>query len=154
MLRFLLLTAAGFIGLEVASYVLHRYLFHGPLWKIHQSHHRAGPGRFEWNDLFSVAFAALAMGLLWLGRADPGRSVAFPLGVGIALYGVLYFILHDLYTHRRFLPFKTQSRAAQTIRRAHQRHHQSAEKDGQEPYGLFLFPYHRYKNPFRRRRTP
>ena len=46
-----------------------------------------------------------------------------------AVYGVLYFILHDLYTHRRFLPFKTNSRLAQTIRRAHQRHHQSAARD-------------------------
>ena len=71
----------------------------------------------------------------------------------MALYGGAYFVLHDLYTHRRFLPFKTDNRAAQTIRRAHQRHHQTADKHGHEPYGLFLFPYDRYPK-FERRSTP
>ena len=153
MLRFCLLAAAGFVGLEVLSYIVHRYVFHGLLWQIHQTHHRPDRrhGPFELNDLFSIGFAALSMALMWLGRVDPVGSIVFPLGLGVAVYGVLYFILHDLYTHRRFWPFKTRSRTAQTIRRAHQRHHQSIDKDGQEPYGLFLFPYRRYTNPFRRR---
>lgn len=156
MLHFILLVVAGFAGLEIVAYLLHRFLFHGLLWKIHQTHHGHdhSHGPFELNDVFSLVFAGASLGLLWLGRHDPLGSMAFPLGVGIALYGVLYFILHDLYTHRRFLPFKTNNRLAQTVRRAHQRHHQSAEKDGLEPYGLFLFPYRRFNKPFKRTRTP
>ena len=140
--------------MEVASYVLHRFLFHGILWRIHQTHHRAGGhehGSFELNDLFSVGFAALSMYLMWTGRQDPIASSAFPIGLGIAVYGVLYFVLHDLYAHRRFLPFKTKNPAAQAVKRAHGRHHQSLSKEGQEPYGLFLFPP-RYGRRFTRKR--
>ncbi|GAB5537381.1 MAG: hypothetical protein Rubg2KO_36300 [Rubricoccaceae bacterium] len=154
MLQFVLLVFAAFAAMEVASYVLHRFLFHGLLWRIHQTHHRADGhehGPFEWNDLFSVGFAALSMGLMWMGREDPVASSTFPLGVGIAVYGLLYFILHDLYTHRRFVPFKTKNPAAQAVKRAHGRHHQSLSKEGQEPYGLFLFPPS-YGKRFKRRR--
>ena len=142
-LVFLAAVVGAFAAMEIAAYVLHRFLFHGVLWKIHRSHHDPahGHGRhtFEWNDLFSLAFAALSMGLLWAGRAEP-LGVAFGAGVGIAVYGLLYFVLHDLYAHGRFWPFKTRNPAAQAVKRAHGRHHQSLEREGQEPYGLFLFP--------------
>ncbi|WP_095508826.1 sterol desaturase family protein [Rubrivirga marina] len=143
MLRFALLTFAAFAAMEVLSYVLHRWLLHGPLWKMHRTHHDPAHGHgdgLEWNDLFAVAWGALSVGLIWAGRADPLASTAFPLGVGIAVYGVLYFVLHDLYAHGRLGPRKTGVPAAQAIKRAHGRHHQSLSKDGQEPYGLFLFP--------------
>ncbi len=154
MLVFIALIVGGFAGTEVAAYLVHRFLFHGLLWRIHRTHHTHQHGPFELNDLFSLAATAGSLWLLWIGRHDPLNSIAWPLGVGVAVYGILYFILHDLYTHRRFLPFKTNSRVAQTIRRAHQRHHQSAEKPGHEPYGLFLFPYTRFSKPFTRRRSP
>ncbi|MEL6616504.1 MAG: sterol desaturase family protein, partial [Bacteroidota bacterium] len=141
-LRFLALVLASFAATEVAAYVLHRWVFHGALWRIHRTHHdpEHRHGRFEANDLFSLAFAALSASLMWSGRAEPLASAAFACGTGIALYGLLYFILHDLYAHRRFWPFTTKSPAAQAIKRAHGRHHQSLTREGQEPYGLFLFP--------------
>ncbi|MEM6285736.1 MAG: sterol desaturase family protein [Bacteroidota bacterium] len=143
MLRFALLVAAAFAVMEVLSYVLHRWLLHGALWRMHRTHHDPAHGHgdgLEWNDLFSLAFAALSVGLIWAGRADPLASTALPLGVGIAVYGVLYFVLHDVYAHGRLGPFKTKASAAQAVKRAHGRHHQSLTKEGQEPYGLFLFP--------------
>ena len=143
MLRFLLLAAAAFAAMEVASYVLHRWLFHGVLWRLHRTHHDPAHGHgdgFEWNDLFSAGFGALSLGLIWVGRAAPLASVAFPLGVGIAVYGLLYFVLHDLYAHGRIGRVRMKNPAAQAVKRAHGRHHRSLEKEGQEPYGLFLFP--------------
>ncbi len=143
MVRFVLLTAAAFAVTEVAAYGLHRFLFHGVLWHVHRTHHDPAHGHghgLEWNDLFSVGFAALSMGLLWAGRAEPLASTAFPLGLGVAVYGVLYFVLHDLYAHGRVAPFRTKNPAAQAVKRAHGRHHRSLTKEGQEPYGLFLFP--------------
>lgn len=145
-------TFAGFAGMEITSYIVHRFLFHGVLWHIHQTHHTPQHGVFEWNDLFALAFAALSMGLMFVGHEAPLHSVAFQIGLGIAIYGILYFIIHDLYTHRRFFPFKSKNKAMGTIRHAHQRHHQSADKGGNEPYGLFLFPYDKYKTPFQRKR--
>ena len=143
MLRFLLLVAAAFAAMEVLSYVLHRWLLHGLLWRMHRTHHDPAHGHgdgLEWNDLFSFAWAALSLGLIWVGRDDPLASTAFPLGVGIAVYGVLYFVLHDLYAHGRLGSVRSTNPAAQAVKRAHGRHHQSLAKRGQEPYGLFLFP--------------
>jgi beta-carotene 3-hydroxylase len=137
----------GFIGMELAAYVLHRYLFHGILWKIHKTHHESNPHTFEWNDLFSVGFAAASLYLMYDGGFDFGNA-SFGIGLGIAIYGILYFIIHDLFTHRRFYPFSSDNKLMKTIRRAHQRHHQTADKHGFEPYGLFLFPYDKFKKGF------
>lgn len=153
MQHLLLWICIGFAGMEVFSYLIHRFVFHGWLWKIHETHHRSHPNDhpFELNDLFSLGFALASIALIWQGAATPFTSYQFPLGLGIAIYGLLYFIIHDLYTHRRFFPFKSDNKALQTIRRAHQRHHQTTEKDGFEPYGLFLFPYTKFNKPFQRK---
>jgi beta-carotene 3-hydroxylase len=147
-------TAAGFVGLELVSYVLHRWVFHGLLWRVHRTHHTARHGLFEWNDLFSVAFASAAIALLILGLGDPLGSIAFPTGLGITLYGLCYFVVHDLYTHKRYLPFSSENRVLQVLKRAHLRHHQSAEKPGREPFGLFLFAYGKFIQPPAKRNAP
>ena len=134
----------GFAGMEIISYLIHRFIFHGLLWEIHRSHHEPTHGLFESNDLFSVFFSGLSIYLMYLGMATPLESPAFGIGSGIAAYGILYFIIHDLFAHKRFMPFKSDSRIMRLIRYAHQRHHQSIDKEGQEPYGLFLFPYDKY----------
>lgn len=134
----------GFGGMEIVSYLVHRFLFHGIFWQIHRSHHEPNHGVVELNDLFSIFFAGVSIYLMYLGMQAPLESAAFGIGLGIATYGVLYFIIHDLFAHKRFMPFKSNSRIMRLIRYAHQRHHQSIEKDGQEPYGLFLFPYDKY----------
>ncbi len=138
-MRFALFTLLGFVGLEVFSYIVHRWLFHGVLWKIHRTHHTPRRGVLEANDVFSLFFALISVGFL-----VSGNSVLIPIGLGIAIYGVVYFIAHDLFTHRRLLPFGSNNRILMTIRAAHQRHHQTAEKNGFEPYGLFIFNYRRF----------
>lgn len=135
----------GFAGMEIISYVVHRFIFHGLLWEIHRTHHEPNHGLFELNDLFSLFFAGVSVYLMYIGRLSPLSSALFAIGTGIAVYGILYFVIHDLFAHKRFMPFKSDSRIMRLIRYAHQRHHQSIEKEGQEPYGLFLFPYDKYK---------
>jgi beta-carotene 3-hydroxylase len=139
------LVILGFAGMEIISYLVHRFIFHGILWEVHRSHHEPTHGWFELNDLFSIFFGAVSVYLMYLGMATPLESSSFAIGTGIAVYGVLYFVIHDLFAHKRFVPFKSDSKIMRLIRYAHQRHHQSIEKDGQEPYGLFLFPYDKYK---------
>ena len=143
-LIFIFWTLIGFAGMEIISYLVHRFIFHSVLWDIHKSHHEATHGAFEANDLFSVFFAAVSIGMMYAGMEQPLQSVLFAVGLGIALYGGLYFIIHDLFAHKRFVPFKSDNAFMRLVRRAHQRHHQSVDKPGQEPYGLFLFPYDEY----------
>lgn len=148
---FILYILLGFAGMEIISYVVHRYLFHGMFWEIHKTHHEASHSLFELNDLFSLFFAGVSLGFMYIGYTDPVRSLFFALGTGIAIYGLLYFIIHDLFAHKRFAPFKSDSKIMKLIKRAHQRHHQSADIQGQEPYGLFLFPYDKYPEHERER---
>lgn len=138
-MRFALFTILGFVGMEIFSYAVHRWIFHGVLWRIHETHHK--PNRFflELNDVFSLIFALVSVGLMF-----SGNETAFPIGLGIGIYGFVYFITHDFFTHRRFLPFKSTNKILLTIRAAHQRHHQSVEKLGLEPFGLFVFNYKKF----------
>lgn len=154
LLVFVFIIFLGFAGMEIISYLVHRFVFHGLFWKIHKSHHEAHHGLFELNDLFSLFFASISIGFMYLGYKDPVNSIFFALGTGIAIYGVLYFIIHDLFAHKRFLPFNSDSKIMKLVRRAHQRHHQSVDKEGQEPYGLFLFPYDEYPEHKRSREQP
>ncbi len=131
----------GCVGMEGLSYLLHRFLFHGLLWPIHKTHHQTHPSRLELNDLFSLVFGALAVVLLQVGSADRWHSPWYALGLGISLYGIVYFIAHDAYTHRRVLPFRSSHPGLRQIRRAHQRHHQCFDRQGQEPFGLFYIRY-------------
>lgn len=143
-MQFVVLTILGFVSLEIFSYIVHRWLFHGILWRIHESHHVATKGAFELNDVFSVIFGGASVLLLVFAQYPLLESIAFPIGLGIAIYGIFYFIAHDLFTHRRFLPFGSENKLLLTIRAAHQKHHQTAEKKGIEPFGLFVFNFGRF----------
>lgn len=135
MLTFLPFIAVGFALTEALSYVLHRWVFHGPLWRIHRTHHRPRGRGLELNDVFSVGFAGVAIALM--AAAPRWRSIPFALGVGVTLYGALFFVVHDAYTHRRIFRFRSKNRWLNAIRDAHRHHHRDATRAGQEPYGLF-----------------
>lgn len=128
----------GFWATEISSYFLHRFLFHGAFWTVHHSHHSHTEGLFEKNDLFSLFFALLSMALIFSGFSNYIAPFWAWFGVGISLYGALYFVIHDLMTHRRFFPLKPSGRVVSILSKAHLIHHQKHDKKGQEPYGLFL----------------
>ncbi|WP_306550317.1 sterol desaturase family protein [Daejeonella sp.] len=123
-------------GMESFSWFIHKYLFHGPLWFIHRSHHQQRSGWFEFNDIFSVLFAIISVYLMWMGRID--LDIKFWIGVGITVYGIIYFIFHDWFIHNRFQSFKTDNSYLLGIRRAHKIHHKSTEKSPAEEFGLLL----------------
>jgi beta-carotene 3-hydroxylase len=128
-----LLTIAG---MEVFSWCIHKYLFHGPLWFIHKTHHQERHSWFELNDLFSILFAAIALWLMWVARNTV--DYRFWIGAGISTYGTIYFIFHDWFIHNRFKSFKTNNKYLLSIRRAHKIHHKSTEKNPSEEFGLLV----------------
>lgn len=152
-MRFVGLTIIGFVVMEFFSYAVHRWLFHGVLWRVHQTHHRSNKFPLELNDVFSLIFAAASIGLMVFAEKPLLDSVSFPIGLGIAIYGFVYFVTHDFFTHRRFLPFKSTNKILLTIRAAHQRHHQTAEKSGVEPFGLFVFAYAKFGRKYNHEKT-
>ena len=130
---------AGFCGLELFSFLLHKYLFHGVLWPVHRDHHGPRQRGLERNDSFSLAFTLLAVGLLELSQRPGAGHAALLLGagLGISAYAAVYFVLHDLLTHRRFFKLPLPGPGlGRRLTESHRRHHQRSDKPGQGPWGL------------------
>jgi beta-carotene 3-hydroxylase len=66
--------------------LMHRYLMHGPLWVLHESHHRPRQSAwFELNDLFGILFAIPSIVLIYLGTH--GHPLLLAVGLGMTAYG-------------------------------------------------------------------
>ena len=69
------------------------------------------------------------------------RDFRVLIGTGIALYGVAYFVVHDVFIHRRFPWFKrTQNAYLMAIRKAHKVHHKHLTKEDGECFGMLFVP--------------
>ena len=127
-------------AMEIISWILHKYLFHGPLWFIHKTHHnRTLHSTLELNDIFSLMFALISIVLIYIGWFTPS-STYLGIGLGITLYGLIYFIVHDGLIHQRypFLNTKPMNTYLKQVQRAHQRHHIHPNKSPSEEFGLFF----------------
>ncbi|MFL0685169.1 MAG: sterol desaturase family protein [Algoriphagus aquaeductus] len=137
--------ALGFACMEFSGWFIHKYLMHGPLWMIHKTHHQPSKSFFEWNDVFSLIFGSVAVILILLGIDT--LDYRFWMGVGISLYGLLYFILHDVMVHRRLKWFdRPKNTFLKGIFKAHQAHHKTNLKDDAVSFGLFVVPKEFFKN--------
>lgn len=127
----------GFVLMEVFSWCIHKYVMHGVLWKIHKSHHEHTKGFLELNDIFTFIFGGAAVVLIFLGVEN--LDYRFWIGCGISLYGMMYFILHDVLIHKRLNWFRRpKSKYLKAIAKAHRDHHKVREKDGGVSFGLFM----------------
>ncbi|MCU0448857.1 MAG: sterol desaturase family protein [Bernardetiaceae bacterium] len=133
----LLALLGAFLATEGAAWLLHRYVMHGALWMLHESHHQKVEGQFfEKNDLFFLFFAIPGAWLIYLGIAQ-GWNYWFYAGLGITLYGVVYFWVHDVFIHQRYAFFrKSRNRYLRALRRAHHAHHKHTQREGGESFGL------------------
>tara|TARA_Y100001980_G_C14536572_1_gene313386 strand:- start:1523 stop:1885 length:363 start_codon:yes stop_codon:yes gene_type:complete len=114
---------------------------HGFLWSLHRDHHiKDHNSWFERNDFFFIFYAIVSFGfaLLW---GQYGIWVGLPIAIGIFLYGLTYFLVHDIFIHQRFKIFRnTNNKYARGIRRAHKIHHKNINKDKSECFGMLWVP--------------
>jgi beta-carotene 3-hydroxylase len=137
-------TVLGFAVMEFSGWAIHKFLMHGPLWMIHKTHHQPSKYAFELNDLFSLLFGSIALILIFIGVEE--LDYRFWMGVGISLYGMLYFFLHDVLIHRRIKWFQKPKNAfLKGIFKAHQAHHRTNKKDDAVSFGLFVVPREYFK---------
>lgn len=134
MLTLIAIFLLSFAVMEFVSYAAHRFIYHGIGWRLHKSHHQPRAGIFEWNDIFPMIFAAITISVLLYGFAEPSRSEIVAAGLGVTLYGAVYFVIHDLYIHRRAKWLRLRIPFLRRLKRAHAVHHRY---DG-EPYGLLF----------------
>jgi len=138
----ILIVLAACIFMECVAWFTHKYIMHGPLWKLHQDHHKKlSAGFFERNDFFFLIFAVPGIAALLVGIRNHFNFI-FWVGTGITLYGVLYFFVHDILIHQRFKLFRNTNNAyLLAIRRAHKMHHKHLSKNHGESFGMLLVPF-------------
>lgn len=137
----LLILFATILVMECVAYAAHRWIMHGPGWFLHKSHHRPRTGPFEANDWYAAIFAVPSI-LLLLWGIDRGQGEIYAwIGGGIAAYGAIYFIFHDVIVHRRighrYLP---RSRYMKRIVQAHRLHHVVETREGNVSFGFLWAP--------------
>ncbi len=137
---------ATFLGMEFMAWFTHKYVMHGFLWVLHKDHHHKDHDSwFERNDAFFIFYALVSIGCFLLWKYDIFQY-GLAVGIGIFAYGLTYFLVHDIFIHRRFKLFRNaNTRYAKAVRRAHKMHHKHLGKEGGECFGMLLFPYKYFK---------
>ena len=68
------------------------------------------------------------------------------IAIGIFLYGLAYFIVHDIFIHQRFKIFRNiDNKYARGVRRAHKIHHKHLGKKDGECFGMLIVPRKYFK---------
>lgn len=144
-----LITLFTFIIMEGATWLIHKYVMHGFLWYLHKDHHdHSSEGPLEKNDYFFVIFAIPTIVLFYLG-ALADYNYLFFIGLGIMLYGMAYFFIHDIFIHQRIHFFtRTSSPYFLALRRAHKQHHKHTGKEDGECFGFLYVPIKYFKMYF------
>ena len=129
-----------FFVMEFMAWATHKFVMHGFMWHFHEDHHVEEPGFFERNDVFFLIYAIPSWLCIMLGMMN-GNYVAVWIGFGIAAYGFAYFLVHDVYIHRRFKWFdKTNNWYFRGLRKAHKIHHKHLGKEDGECFGMLFVP--------------
>lgn len=134
-----------FCAMEGMAWATHKFVMHGWMWRFHQDHHQVLPGFFEKNDVFFLVYAIPSWLCIMLGMMfDSPLSVW--VGLGIAAYGLAYFLIHDVYIHRRLKWFRDIDHPYfMAIRKAHKVHHKHLGKHDGECFGMLLVPMKYYR---------
>lgn len=128
--------------MEFVAWFAHKYIMHGVLWNWHEDHHKPHfekEGFWEKNDRFFIVFAVPSATCYILGTLLENHFYLFFIGVGISIYGLIYFLIHDVYIHQRFKWFRQlDNKYSRAILRAHGAHHAKQTKEDCESFGLLV----------------
>ena len=142
----ILIVLLAFVAMEGIAWFTHKYIMHGVCWFLHKDHHRKeSEGFFEHNDFFFLIFALPGIAGLFWGMQN-NFNWSFWVGLGITLYGLAYFLVHDIFIHQRFRIFRNSNNAYfKAIRRAHKVHHKHLNKEEGECFGMLWVPFKYFK---------
>ncbi len=137
----ILIFLTTFCFMEFMAWFSHKYIMHGFLWSLHRDHHKKDhKSWFERNDFFFIFYAVISTGFVMLW-GEGYLWAGLPIGLGIFVYGITYFLVHDIFIHQRFKLFRNiDNRYARGIRRAHKMHHKNIHKQDGECFGMLWVP--------------
>jgi len=135
--------------MEGVTWLTHKFVMHGFLWYLHEDHHQPGYNHvFEKNDAFFVIFAIPSIALFYFGL-EPSLNFKFFIGLGILLYGMAYFFVHDILIHQRIKLFThTKNNYLLALRKGHKVHHKHIGKEEGEVFGMLFVPLKYFKKYF------
>jgi beta-carotene 3-hydroxylase len=149
MVLFITILATAVI-MEAVAWGMHKYIMHGPFWNLHEDHHIRinHDSFFERNDSFFVFFAIISITAFSLWSIF-GWEIALGIGIGVFIYGVIYFVIHDLFIHQRIKIWRnTKNPYLLAIRRAHKMHHKHTGKEDGECFGMLWVPMKYYRGEY------
>src|SRR5210317_1025915 len=136
--------------MEGVAWAMHKYVMHGPFWNLHEDHHvRDNHDSFlELNDSFFVFFAVISITSFALWSIFDWQ-ICLGVGIGVFIYGVIYFVIHDLFIHQRVKIWRnTKNPYLLAIRRAHKMHHKHLGKHHGECFGMLWVPMKYYRGNY------
>ncbi len=132
------ITISTFLIMEFIAWSVHKYIMHGFLWYLHKDHHQVNKDHaFQKNDYFFLIFAIPSILLI----LDGVQSYSYNLyiGIGIALYGFAYFIVHEIIIHQRIKIFRRiDNKYIKALRMAHKVHHKNIHKHNCSSFGMLI----------------
>jgi len=142
----ILIFLATFFIMEFNAWFTHKYIMHGFLWHLHKDHHHKDHDSwFERNDAFFIFYAIVSITCFYLWSYE-SIWYTLPIGLGILVYGMAYFIVHDIFIHQRFKWLRNiDNKYARGLRRAHKIHHKHLGKDKGENFGMLIVPLKYFK---------
>ena len=128
-----------FVLTEFSAWVNHKFVMHGFMWYFHSDHHKKDhDGVLERNDLFFLIYAVPSWLLIMFGMLNNYAWYTW-VGFGIMLYGMAYFLVHEVIIHQRIKWFtKSNNLYIIALRRAHKMHHKHLGKQDGESFGMLL----------------
>ena len=147
--KYILATLAVFAVMEFVAWATHRWIMHGPLWVLHRDHHEPHKGPLEKNDWFAVIFSIPSIACFYSWHHN-GNPLFLCIGSGILLYGIAYFLAHDVIVHQRVKWFtRSRNRYIRALRWAHKMHHRHLGRKHGESFG-FLFIEKKYRDKIKK----
>ncbi len=141
----ILITLATFGIMEFMAWSTHRFVMHGFMWYFHEDHHVPHQKIFERNDVFFLIYAIPSWLCIMLGMMN-ASVISVSIGLGILLYGIAYFLVHDVLIHRRFKWFdNTDNWYFRALRKAHKVHHKNQGKEEGQCFGMLWVPVRYFK---------
>lgn len=136
---------ATFLFMEFVAWSVHKYIMHGFLWCLHKDHHQVDKNKIlQKNDAFFLIFAIPSAILIIYGIEN--FSYQLYIGIGIALYGLAYFVVHEIIIHQRVkILNRIDNKYIRAIRFAHKVHHKKLEKENSDSFGMLLVSFKYFK---------
>ncbi|MDH4468652.1 MAG: sterol desaturase family protein [Bacteriovoracaceae bacterium] len=136
-----------FFFMELAAYLLHKYVMHGFLWSLHQDHHVQNKNRkWQKNDFFAFVFAIPSFCFILIDSLL-GAPALGSIGFGIMAYGGAYFLVHEVIIHRRIVLFsRLKHWYLVALNTAHKVHHANHGKENTHSLGMLVVPWKYFRD--------